>query len=179
MAVNKSDPIYPISVAAKLLGVHPRTLRIYEDEGLIKPARQGNKRFFSQDDIEWVKCLRHLIHDEGISIPGIKKLLELSPCWEIKNCPEEKRNSCSAYVDRTRPCWERANTACAKAKKHCENCEVYVSAMKEAKGTAEDCTHVQELLTDKVDQDEGHVSSPADRGVDQRAEGGDSVTPLL
>ena len=168
MTVDRSEPIYPISVAAKLLGVHPRTLRIYEDEGLIKPARQGNKRFFSQDDIEWVKCLRHLIHDEGISIPGIKKLLELSPCWEIKNCPEEKRRACSAYVDRTKPCWERANTACAKVKKHCENCEVYVSAMKEAKGTADDCGHVQDLLSPK----EAGESGPGQRAAE-------NSTPLL
>ncbi len=136
MNVNKSEPIYPISVAAKLLGVHPRTLRIYEEEGLIKPARQGNKRYFSENDIDWIKCLRHLIHDEGISIPGIKKLLELSPCWEIKNCPKEVRENCSAYVDRTVPCWERASSACARGIDQCENCEVYISAMKEARGKA-------------------------------------------
>ena len=86
MTVDNNAPIYPISVAAKLLSVHPRTLRIYEEEGLIKPARQGNKRYFSNDDIEWVTCLRTLIHEKGISIPGIKLLLELTPCWEITNC---------------------------------------------------------------------------------------------
>ena len=132
MSTNRKEPIYPISVAAKLVGVHPRTLRIYEDEGLVKPARIGNKRYFSEDDIEWIRCLRHMIHDEGISIPGIKKLLELTHCWEIKNCPPEKRDSCSAYLDRTLPCWERAGIACAKGADQCEECEVYVSAMKEA-----------------------------------------------
>ncbi|PLX84357.1 MAG: MerR family transcriptional regulator [Desulfuromonas sp.] len=136
MAVNNCDPIYPISVAAKLLGVHPRTIRIYEDEGLIKPSRQGQKRYFSNDDIEWIQCLRYMIHDEGISIPGIKKLLELSPCWEIKNCPPEKRDSCSAYIDKTRPCWERMNTACAKDNNQCETCEVFISAMKTAREKA-------------------------------------------
>ncbi len=136
MAVSNSDPIYPISVAAKLLGVHPRTIRIYEEEGLIKPARQGQKRYFSNDDIDWVQCLRYLIHDEGISIPGIKKLLELSPCWEIKGCSPEVRENCSAYIDKTLPCWERVNTSCAKDKNHCQNCEVFVKAMKEAKDKA-------------------------------------------
>ncbi len=141
MSVDRNEPIYPISVAAKLLGVHPRTLRIYEEEGLIKPNRQGNKRFFSENDIEWIRCLRQLIHDDGISIPGIKKLLELTPCWEIKNCPPEKRDSCSAYVDRTLPCWERASTACSKTQGQCESCEIYLRAMKEAKNTAcSDCT---------------------------------------
>lgn len=133
MSVDNKAPIYPISVAAKLLSVHPRTLRIYEEEGLIKPARQGNKRYFSNDDIEWINCLRTLIHDKGISIPGIKLLLDLTPCWEITNCPDEKREQCSAYIDKTIPCWQRASTACAKELNQCEDCEVFVKAMKEAK----------------------------------------------
>lgn len=133
MTVDNNAPIYPISVAAKLLSVHPRTLRIYEEEGLIKPARQGNKRYFSNDDIEWVTCLRTLIHEKGISIPGIKLLLDLTPCWEITNCPPEKREECSAYIDRTIPCWQRASTACAKDLKQCDDCEVFLKAMKEAK----------------------------------------------
>jgi MerR family transcriptional regulator/heat shock protein HspR len=136
MAVQNSDPIYPISVAAKLLDVHPRTLRIYEEEGLIKPARRGNKRYYSNDDLEWIKCLRALIHDKGISIPGIKMLLELTPCWEITKCPPEKRGKCSAYVDRTVPCWQLASTACARELKQCEKCEVYIKAMKEAREVA-------------------------------------------
>ncbi len=146
MPVDRSEPIYPISVAAKLLGVHLRTIRIYEEEGLIKPARQGKKRYFSQDDVEWIRCLRHLIHEEGISIPGIKRLLELTPCWEIKKCPREKRDTCSAYVDRTKPCWERANTACARAKNQCENCEIFVHAMREARDSAKECSRVQKHL---------------------------------
>ena len=134
MALSSNVPIYPISVAAKLLNVHPRTIRIYENEGLISPSRKGQKRFYSQDDIHWIECLRQLIHEAGISIPGIKKLLELSPCWEIKDCPEENRNHCSAYVDRTAPCWERANLACAEKIGQCENCNVFIMAMK---GTGE------------------------------------------
>ncbi|WP_309474785.1 MerR family transcriptional regulator [Dissulfurirhabdus thermomarina] len=139
--VDSNEAIYPISVAAKLLGVHPRTIRIYEHEGLIKPERRGKKRYFSNNDIEWLRCLRHLIHDEGISIPGIKKLLELTPCWEIKNCPPEKRDKCSAYIDRTVPCWERASTACARELKQCQECEVYIKAMREAQDAGDpDCT---------------------------------------
>jgi MerR family transcriptional regulator/heat shock protein HspR len=136
MTLDSSEPIYPISVAAKLLSVHPRTLRIYEEEGLIKPARQGNKRYFSNNDIEWVTCLRTLIHEKGISIPGIKMLLELTPCWEITKCPPEKRDDCSAYIDRTIPCWQKATTACAKDFGQCDNCEVYIRAMKEVRELA-------------------------------------------
>ncbi|MDF1578628.1 MAG: MerR family transcriptional regulator [Desulfurivibrionaceae bacterium] len=135
MSVDNKKPIFPISVAAKLLDVHPRTLRIYEEEGLLKPARQGNKRFFSNDDIEWVRCLRKLIHEEGISIPGIKKLLELTPCWQIMHCPGDVRENCTAFVDRSTPCWQQAKLVCAREPGQCECCEVFVKAMARAEKT--------------------------------------------
>lgn len=101
--IKKDLPIYPIGVAAKLLAVHPRTLRIYEDEGLIKPARNGNRRLYSTNDITWIGCLRRLIHDEGISIAGIKKLLRYATCHELVGCPEEIHCCCDAVVDRAIP----------------------------------------------------------------------------
>lgn len=101
--IKRDLPLYPIGVAAKLLDVHPRTLRIYEDEGLIKPARKGNRRLYSINDITWVGCLRRLIHEEGISIPGIKKLLRYATCYEIADCPKETYCTCDAVVDRAVP----------------------------------------------------------------------------
>ena len=97
--IAPDTPVYSIGVAAQILNVHPRTLRIYEDEGLIKPARKGNRRYFSANDITWIGCIRTMIHDEGISIPGIKKLLRYAPCWEITDCPKEVCESCTASVD--------------------------------------------------------------------------------
>ncbi len=97
--ITADTPVYSIGVAAQLLSVHPRTLRIYEDEGLIKPARNGNRRIFSQNNITWISCIRKMIHDEGISIPGIKKLLRYAPCWEITDCPREVCESCTAQID--------------------------------------------------------------------------------
>lgn len=96
-------PIYPIGVAAKLLDVHPRTLRIYEAEGLINPAHKGTRRMFSLNDIKWVSCLRSMIHDQGISIPGLKRLLALAPCWEIADCPSDVCDTCEASVDKAEP----------------------------------------------------------------------------
>jgi MerR family transcriptional regulator, heat shock protein HspR len=96
-------PVYPIGVAARLLSVHPRTLRIYEDEGLIEPHHVGSRRLFSDNDIKWISCLRSMIHKDGISIPGLKKLLDLAPCWEISNCPSDECESCQARVDRAAP----------------------------------------------------------------------------
>jgi MerR family transcriptional regulator/heat shock protein HspR len=96
-------PVYPIGVAARLLSVHPRTLRIYEDEGLIEPHHVGSRRMFSDNDIKWIGCLRTMIHRDGISIPGLKKLLDLAPCWEISDCSPEECISCPAKVDRAAP----------------------------------------------------------------------------
>ncbi len=102
-AMRPDVPIYPIGVAAKLLNVHPRTLRIYEKEGLIAPAHVGSRRMFSADDIQWVSCIRRFIHEEGISIPGLKKLLEFVPCWDIADCPNDVHECCGAKVDRAVP----------------------------------------------------------------------------
>ncbi|MFZ5759077.1 MAG: MerR family transcriptional regulator [Thermodesulfobacteriota bacterium] len=90
--------IFTIGVAAKMLNVHPRTLRIYEKEGLIRPIRQGKWRYFTMDDINWIECLRGMIHDSGISIAAIKKLLQYTPCWNIADCPFEKRKQCTAFM---------------------------------------------------------------------------------
>lgn len=102
-AIRSDVPVYPIGVAAKLLNVHPRTLRIYEKEGLIKPKLVGSRRMFSADDIQWITCLRTFIHEEGISIPGLKKLLDFIPCWEVAGCPAEIHERCAARVDRAIP----------------------------------------------------------------------------
>lgn len=90
--------IFTIGVASKMLKVHPRTLRIYEQEGLIKPIRQGKWRYFTMDDIKWIECLRGMIHENGISIAAIKKLLQYTPCWNIADCPFEKRKQCTAFM---------------------------------------------------------------------------------
>ncbi len=102
-AIRSDVAIYPIGVAAKLLNVHPRTLRIYEKEGLVQPTLVGNRRMFSADDIQWITCLRTFIHEEGVSIPGLKKLLDFVPCWEVAGCPASIHHHCSASVDRAVP----------------------------------------------------------------------------
>lgn len=101
--LSKDLPLYSIGVAARLLNVHPRTLRIYEDEGLVRPHRQGPRRMFSQNDLQWIACLRSAIHDQGISIPGIKKLLRYATCYEIVECPDQVSCSCDAVIDRVIP----------------------------------------------------------------------------
>jgi len=126
--VKKDMPLYPIGIVAELIGTTDQTLRLYEKHGLLKPARRNKNRFYSENDIKWLRCLRDLIHEKKISIEGIKKLLDYAPCWEITECSEERKNKCSAYIDKTKPCWELNRMICNRETgKICEDCIVYIS----------------------------------------------------
>ena len=71
-------PVYVISVAASIVSVHPRTLRIYEDEGLLCPARTPtNIRLYSENDIRRILWIRHLTRELGVNLAGIRILFEL------------------------------------------------------------------------------------------------------
>lgn len=96
--VDEKKALFTIGVAAQMLDVHPRTLRIYEQEGLIKPMRKGKWRYYTLNDIKWIECLREMIHEHGISIAAIKKLLQYTPCWNIAECSFEKRKQCTAFM---------------------------------------------------------------------------------
>ena len=71
-------PVYVISVAASSSAAHPRTLRIYEDEGLVCPARTPtNIRLYSEEDIRRILWIRHLTQDLGVNLAGVRILFEL------------------------------------------------------------------------------------------------------
>ena len=75
---DPTRPVYVISVAAELVRVHPRTLRIYEGEGLVCPARtRTNIRLYSENDIRRVLWIRHLTQNLGVNLAGVRVLFEL------------------------------------------------------------------------------------------------------
>ena len=78
MAVNdRNRTVYMISVAAELAGVHPQTLRAYEQKGLLTPQRtSGNTRMYSQADIERLELIGELT-SEGINLAGVIRILDL------------------------------------------------------------------------------------------------------
>jgi MerR family transcriptional regulator, heat shock protein HspR len=83
MAFRRPDldperPVYVISVAASILSVHPRTLRIYEEEGLVCPARTPtNIRLYSENDVRRIMWIRHLTQNLGVNLAGVRILFEL------------------------------------------------------------------------------------------------------
>ncbi|UCH34885.1 MAG: helix-turn-helix transcriptional regulator [Armatimonadota bacterium] len=75
---ERQEPVYVISVAAKLLDVHPQTLRLYERLGLVAPARsESNIRLYSRHDVERVRRIQHLTQDMGVNLAGVEVILDL------------------------------------------------------------------------------------------------------
>ncbi len=73
---DRNKPLYMISVAADLAGLHPQTLRIYEAKGLVSPQRtSGNTRMYSQADVERLELIGRLT-DEGINLAGVMRILD-------------------------------------------------------------------------------------------------------
>lgn len=76
-ASDRNRPLYMISVAAELAGVHPQTLRAYEQKGLVTPQRtSGNTRMYSQADIDRLELINELTA-EGINLAGVMRILDL------------------------------------------------------------------------------------------------------
>ena len=74
---DRNRPLYMIGVAAQLAGMHPQTLRSYEQKGLVTPQRtRGNTRMYSQADIERLELINELT-DEGINLAGVIRILDL------------------------------------------------------------------------------------------------------
>ena len=71
-------PIYMISVAAELVGMHPQTLRIYESKGLVRPRRTaGNTRLYSERDVERLRLIQRLTTELGLNLAGVEAVLGL------------------------------------------------------------------------------------------------------
>ena len=71
-------PRYMISVAADLVGMHPQTLRIYEQKGLVRPKRTaGNTRLYSERDLERLRLIQRLTNELGLNLAGVEHVLRL------------------------------------------------------------------------------------------------------
>lgn len=79
MTPRYSEPLFVISVAARLVEMHPQTLRKYEREGLVAPSRTtGNLRLYSDSDIERLRQVKYLVEERGLNLAGVQLALELT-----------------------------------------------------------------------------------------------------
>lgn len=77
-ALADERPVYVISVAAELAGMHPQTLRAYDRQGLVTPGRStGRGRRYSERDVALLREVQRLSQDEGVNLAGVKRILEL------------------------------------------------------------------------------------------------------
>jgi MerR family transcriptional regulator, heat shock protein HspR len=73
------EELYFISVAARMLGMHPQTLRKYERLGLIQPSRTiGSMRLYSRGELQRLKAIKRLVDDGGINLAGVQRLLSIA-----------------------------------------------------------------------------------------------------
>ncbi|HEU5363304.1 MAG TPA: MerR family transcriptional regulator [Gaiellaceae bacterium] len=73
---EQQRPRYMISVAADLVGMHPQTLRIYEQKGLVRPQRTaGNTRLYSDADVERLRLIQRLTTELGLNLAGVERVL--------------------------------------------------------------------------------------------------------
>lgn len=78
MKENYDEPVFLISVVAKMLEIHPQTLRQYEREGLVAPSRtSGKMRLYSKKDLERIKSIMSLTRDMGVNLAGVDIILRL------------------------------------------------------------------------------------------------------
>jgi MerR family transcriptional regulator/heat shock protein HspR len=97
MKQGYEEPVYTIGIAAKLLKVCPATLRIWERKGLIRITRMGKNRFYSQCNIDRLEHIKKLLQEDRVNIEGVKKILDTTYCWDIKQCSPKTRKSCLVF----------------------------------------------------------------------------------
>jgi len=82
---QKDQPLYMISIAAKLTGLHPQTLRIYERKNLVKPNRTAKStRLYSESDIEQLLYIQELTQEEGVNLAGVKIIMKMRRLFFFK-----------------------------------------------------------------------------------------------
>ena len=89
--MDDDAPVFVISVAAELSGMHPQTLRQYDRLGLVTPGRSGGGgRRYTQRDVELLREVQRLSQEEGVNLAGIKRLIELEHQVEaLQECVHE------------------------------------------------------------------------------------------
>ena len=126
----KKKPVLKIGQVARKLDIAVETIRMYEREGLIILEKtETGQRLFYDEDLHWLICIRRLIKDEGLNIEGIRRLLALLPCWELRPCSLEERRQCPAYTGALKPCWMiKSQIPVSCRAENCRECPVYQNA---------------------------------------------------
>jgi len=122
-----------IGAVARHFNISVDLLRLYEREGLLIPLKSPKgTRYFTEQDYLWIGTVLRLVREARLNFAGIRHLLALLPCWEIRDCGYEKKQACPIVKDSTSPCW--TNRGCCPQSnpqsntEDCYYCPVYRSA---------------------------------------------------
>jgi len=121
--VREDQPLYTISIVSELLGVHPETLRVWERNNLIKPARQNKQRLYSNNDLKRLKFIIHLTKDRGLNVAGVRQLLDFYPCWLKEQCVGGRAKETINPGEPVKYCWKYEGCYCGAADDGREPCD--------------------------------------------------------
>jgi len=101
---DPDDPIFVISVAARLVEMHPQTLRYYERAGLLKPTRSSGKiRLYSQREIEHLRKIARLTNELGVNLAGVEIIIDLTERLDhLQKETQQHEAELRAEIDRLR-----------------------------------------------------------------------------
>ncbi|MBI3948743.1 MAG: MerR family transcriptional regulator [Armatimonadetes bacterium] len=100
---RRDEPLYLISVVARLCEMHPQSIRLYERLGLIRPRYFSRRRFFSDADIERLRQIRRLTQEMGVNLAGVEIILDLLDKIsqlqeEVESLKAERRRATGAFL---------------------------------------------------------------------------------
>ncbi len=114
------EPLYLISIVAKILSIHPQTLRQYEREGLVEPGRTGGKmRLYSKRDVDRIKMILRLTRDLGVNLAGVDIIFQLKDRIEEHDALSSEQRPCVlARRHRARLRQARSVLRCGRYRRH-------------------------------------------------------------
>ncbi len=118
IATKKKDGQLPngtikIGAVAKHFHISVDLLRLYEREGLLIPLKSPRgTRYYTQHDFAWIGTILRLVREARLNFAGIRRLVALLPCWEIRQCGHFRRAGCTYIADSSRPCWANRAICC-------------------------------------------------------------------
>src|SRR5215218_5887712 len=114
--------LYFISMAARLLDMHPQTLRKYERLGLVRPTRTvGAMRVYTSDEMERLRLIKHLVEDVGVNLAGVQRLLSIAEAVQrLRPLVREEGVRSEARRSGNRADWGDGRTMSLKKLRQCE-----------------------------------------------------------
>jgi len=117
-----------IGEVARHFDVSVDLLRLYEREGLLIPLTSPKgTRYFTELDYPWIATVLRLVREARLNFAGIRHLLALLPCWDIRKCGAARNHDCNIIAGAAAPCWMTQN-CCSPS--DCYACDVYRAACK-------------------------------------------------